>query len=63
MADDLTALNEIWRQVLSDEVKAWVIFKNGTCVVCRDSEKDPSAVVVESANQFIEKARRDRFAN
>ncbi len=41
MVDDIAALNEIWRQVLSDEVKAWVIFKNGTCVVCRESDKDP----------------------
>ncbi|MGY5860268.1 MAG: hypothetical protein RTU63_12940 [Candidatus Thorarchaeota archaeon] len=42
MVVDIEALNEIWRQVFSNEVKAWVIFKNGTCVVCRESDKDPS---------------------
>lgn len=40
MVENLEALNEIWRQILSDEVKAWVIFKNGTCVVCREPKKD-----------------------
>ncbi|TFH05683.1 MAG: hypothetical protein E4H14_12270 [Candidatus Thorarchaeota archaeon] len=42
MVDDIDTLKEIWRQVLSEDVKAWVIFKNGTCVVCRESDKDPS---------------------
>ena len=41
MVDDITALNEIWKQIFSDEVKSGVIFKNGTCVVCRESDKDP----------------------
>jgi hypothetical protein len=41
MVEDIAALNEIWKQIISDAVKAWVIFKNGTCVVCRDSNKDP----------------------
>ena len=47
MIDDIAALNEIWRQVLSDEVKAWVIFKNGTCVVCRESDKDAREYAIE----------------
>ncbi|MGY5880062.1 MAG: hypothetical protein RTV31_07410 [Candidatus Thorarchaeota archaeon] len=41
MTEDIEALNNIWSQVLSEEVKAWVIFKHGTCVVCRDLEQDP----------------------
>ena len=41
MVKDIAALNEIWRQILSEVVKAWVIFKHGTCVVCRDSTLDP----------------------
>ena len=47
MVDNIAALNEIWRQVLSDEVKAWVIFKNGTCVVCRESDKDAREYATE----------------
>ena len=47
MVDDIAALNEIWRQVLSDEIKAWVIFKNGTCVVCRESDKDAREYATE----------------
>ena len=47
MVDDIAALNEIWKQILSDEVKAWVIFKNGTCVVCRESDKDVREYAIE----------------
>ena len=41
MAKDLEKLNRIWREILLDEVKTWVIFKHGTCVVCRDPLQEP----------------------
>ncbi|MHA1906317.1 MAG: hypothetical protein ACW98Y_03405 [Candidatus Thorarchaeota archaeon] len=39
---DVKALNAIWRSILPEEVKKWVIFKYGTTVLCHDADKDPS---------------------
>lgn len=41
MVVDLEKLNKIWREILLSEVKTWVIFKHGTCVVCSDPGQDP----------------------
>jgi len=47
MVNDIEALNKVWREVLSDEINVWVIFENGTCVVCRDLDQDPERYAIE----------------
>ncbi len=47
MIIDIEAQNRVWREVLSDEIKVWVIFENGTCVICRKEDQDPKEYATE----------------
>jgi hypothetical protein len=47
MIRDVNTLNSIWRKILAKEIKIWVIFKNGTIVVCRDPDKNPREYAIE----------------
>lgn len=41
MVENLDKLNKIWREILLDEAKTWVIFRHGTCVVCSNPVQNP----------------------
>ena len=41
MDEEVRTLNETWRKILPEESKTWVIFKNGTVVICSEPDKDP----------------------
>ena len=41
MIEDIEALSTIWRKILPETMKTWVIFKNGTTIVCSEPDKDP----------------------
>ncbi|MFW9844884.1 MAG: hypothetical protein ACFFEV_09930 [Candidatus Thorarchaeota archaeon] len=47
MVQDIASLNEIWKEVLSDQVKGWAIFKQGTCVVYRNLDQNPREYAIE----------------
>ena len=47
MVIDIEVHNQVWREVLSDEIQVWVIFENGTCVICRDANKDPKEYAID----------------
>ncbi|MBD3405162.1 MAG: hypothetical protein GF411_03385 [Candidatus Lokiarchaeota archaeon] len=48
---DPNTLNVLWKKTLPSEITRWAIFKYGTIVLCRDSERD----VEEYALEIIEK--------
>ncbi|MHA1576740.1 MAG: hypothetical protein ACTSU3_05210 [Candidatus Thorarchaeota archaeon] len=52
IVDDIDALNSIWRSILPDEVKKWVIFKYGTIVICHEDDKDPSEHGLEVMREY-----------
>jgi hypothetical protein len=37
---------EVWRRVIVDARKSWVLFENGTCVVLAESQEDLAAQAV-----------------
>jgi hypothetical protein len=37
---------EVWRRVIIDACKSWVLFENGTCVVLAEPEEDLAAQAV-----------------
>jgi len=37
---DAISLNEIWRMILREDIKRWVIFRHGTVVVCTNPDVD-----------------------
>ncbi|MHA2424898.1 MAG: hypothetical protein ACXAEF_08930 [Candidatus Thorarchaeota archaeon] len=45
--ENVLELNAIWRSILPEEVRKWVIFKYGTTVLCLDDEKDPTDHALE----------------
>lgn len=47
MVKDLEKLNRIWREILVEEVRTWVVFKNGTIVVCRNQDKEPREYAID----------------
>ncbi|SCK16631.1 hypothetical protein YW7DRAFT_01117 [Streptomyces sp. AmelKG-E11A] len=40
-------LIDVWRRLLADPRKTWVLFEHGTCVVLPDPTGDPTAGAVE----------------
>jgi hypothetical protein len=41
MDEDLENLIGVWHKILTEDVKTWVMFKNGTIVVCSEPDKNP----------------------
>jgi len=44
---NIAALNEIWRKILHEDIKRWVIFKHGTIVTCKNPDVDIKEYALE----------------
>ncbi|MET7451544.1 hypothetical protein ABZT03_06530 [Streptomyces sp. NPDC005574] len=51
-AVDTEALIDVWRRLLTDPRKSWVLFEHGTCVVLTASEGDLAEQATEILRKF-----------
>jgi hypothetical protein len=47
-----TVLIDVWRQLLADPGKSWVLFEHGTCVVLTAPDGEPAEQATEILKQF-----------
>ena len=50
--EKLHSLIDVWRSIINDNTKSWILFEHGTCIVIQESQEDIEAQALKILEEW-----------